>query len=391
MPNQDPTQNQSTNQNQPLDKNQGQFSDQNSQTNTPLIGGDNTIPANNDLPPVPDFMTQDGGSNKTSPDNQDDNNDKQDSKSSTNSYDLPPTITSPKKKFGGGRVIATILGILLLVGGLGAGVYITQQQQLFQQKAVDTTTTCSEVPSFDNTKVRVLEKTSSITTKEIDMSDSKMTGSPKFLSTAANEDYYITRSDENGNYSATGKYITISMKRSTTYADDRSGLNLDAVILIDKTTGKEYPATQVIKKVRGTSLTSGYNDTAENALGPADGATTHMGDPTSSITLGFACSTTTSAPSCSAIKIYDTSWNLLSSSDLKNLSAGTVVRFAVSGAPSSGNTITKAKFTVNGTEMSEISQVKSGTTEFYDEYTIPDDTTEFNIDAKLYDSVYGWF
>lgn len=390
MPNQNSTQNQSTNQNQPLDKNQGQFSDQNSQTSTSSIGIDNTIPANNDLPPIPDFMTQNQSLENTTPNDQyGDKKNEQDSKSSANSYDLPPTIASPKKKFGGGRVVATILGILLLIGGLGAGVYITQQQQIFQQKAAGTTP-CYDVPSFDNTKVRVVEKTSIMITKEIDMSDPKMTGSSKFLSTKANENYFITRSDENGNYSATGKYITISMKRTTTYTDGRSGLNIDAVILIDKTTGKEYPATQVIKKVRGNSLTSGYNDTAENALGPADGAITHMGDPSSSITLGFACPTTASAPSCSGIKIYDTSWNLLSSSGLKSLSSGTVVRLAVSGNSSSG-VITKAKFTVNGNERSEVTQVKSGTTEFYDEYTIPNDTTEFNIDAKLYHSEYGWF
>lgn len=53
----------------------------------------------------------------------------------------PPTpafsdiTTPPKKKFGGGKIIATILGILVLVGGLGAGTYLIGQKQLFQQKA----------------------------------------------------------------------------------------------------------------------------------------------------------------------------------------------------------------------------------------------------------------
>jgi hypothetical protein len=48
-------------------------------------------------------------------------------------------VASPKKKFGGKRIIATILGIFLLVGGVGAGIVLTQQQQLFQQKAEGTT------------------------------------------------------------------------------------------------------------------------------------------------------------------------------------------------------------------------------------------------------------
>jgi hypothetical protein len=56
--------------------------------------------------------------------------------SSAGPSDTPSVIsTNAKKKFGGGRVIATILGILLLVGGVGAGAFLTQQKQLFQQKA----------------------------------------------------------------------------------------------------------------------------------------------------------------------------------------------------------------------------------------------------------------
>jgi hypothetical protein len=43
--------------------------------------------------------------------------------------------SSPKKKFGGGKIIATILGVLLLVGGVGAGIYLTQQRQIFEEKA----------------------------------------------------------------------------------------------------------------------------------------------------------------------------------------------------------------------------------------------------------------
>jgi hypothetical protein len=51
----------------------------------------------------------------------------------------PPDISSinpkPKKKFGGGKIIATILGLVVLVGGIGAGIILTQQKQLLEQKA----------------------------------------------------------------------------------------------------------------------------------------------------------------------------------------------------------------------------------------------------------------
>ena len=50
-------------------------------------------------------------------------------------FDIPTIVSPPAKKGVSGRVIATILGILVLVGGLGAGIILVQQQQLFRQKA----------------------------------------------------------------------------------------------------------------------------------------------------------------------------------------------------------------------------------------------------------------
>lgn len=56
-----------------------------------------------------------------------------------NTLDTQPDISSinpkPKKRFGKGKIIATILGIVVLVGGVGAGVLMTQQQQIFQPQA----------------------------------------------------------------------------------------------------------------------------------------------------------------------------------------------------------------------------------------------------------------
>ena len=51
-----------------------------------------------------------------------------------NTFDINP---SPVKKFGSGKIVATILGILLLVGGLGTGVYLTQQDQNIGEKAAN--------------------------------------------------------------------------------------------------------------------------------------------------------------------------------------------------------------------------------------------------------------
>jgi hypothetical protein len=46
---------------------------------------------------------------------------------------MPPVITTQKKKFAGGKVIA--LGLFLLVGGLGAGIMLVGQNQNIQEQA----------------------------------------------------------------------------------------------------------------------------------------------------------------------------------------------------------------------------------------------------------------
>lgn len=55
----------------------------------------------------------------------------------------PPEM--PKKKFGKGKIIATILGILVLVGGVGTGLFLVGQKQIFQPKAGPYTSYCNNL------------------------------------------------------------------------------------------------------------------------------------------------------------------------------------------------------------------------------------------------------
>ncbi len=49
---------------------------------------------------------------------------------------MPAVVTTTQnKKYAGGKIIATILGLFLLVGGVGAGVYLTGQNQDFRERA----------------------------------------------------------------------------------------------------------------------------------------------------------------------------------------------------------------------------------------------------------------
>ncbi len=51
--------------------------------------------------------------------------------------DIPPVVTPPPKlpKLGGKKFIGAVLGLLLLVGGIGAGVLLVQQQQDIRERA----------------------------------------------------------------------------------------------------------------------------------------------------------------------------------------------------------------------------------------------------------------
>jgi hypothetical protein len=102
--------------------------------------------------------------------------------------------------------------------------------------------------------------------------------------------------------------------------------------------------------------------------------------------------TPTIAPTaiCYNIKAYDTNWTQLTNTQLAQLKPGNVVRFTVQGQASTGN-FTKARFTINGTTRPEVTAKKSGTNEFYDEYTIPSNgTTNFTIGGEVYHESLGW-
>jgi hypothetical protein len=74
---------------------------------------------------------------------------------------------------------------------------------------------------------------------------------------------------------------------------------------------------------------------------------------------------------------------------MNNLKAGSRVRFTVSGNTNSGS-IDKAKFTINNSDV-ETANKKPSTNEFFVEYQIPANTTQFNVTAKVYHSQLGWF
>ena len=96
----------------------------------------------NDSPPEPNQVVSPTLDNSTA-------NAGQDTAPLTADYFAPTTPTTPAKKFGGGKLVATFLGILLLVGGIATGVILVQNPQLLEEKAFirpgDRLTACGSI------------------------------------------------------------------------------------------------------------------------------------------------------------------------------------------------------------------------------------------------------
>lgn len=102
---------------------------------------------------------------------------------------------------------------------------------------------------------------------------------------------------------------------------------------------------------------------------------------------------TTQAPitaQCIAIKIYDQNWDSLTPAEFSALTPGSVVRFAA-GGQTTGGFFEAARFSINGVRRAEVTNKVPGREEFFDEYVIPEGTTNFNIKVELKHSSLGWF
>jgi len=93
---------------------------------------------------------------------------------------------------------------------------------------------------------------------------------------------------------------------------------------------------------------------------------------------------------CESIKTYDTNWNELTLSQLHSLKTGNTARFTVQGTCTNGS-IQKARFVINGVIQPETTSKRSGTDEFYYDYTLPEGVYDFRVQGQLYHSEYGWF
>lgn len=399
-----------------------------------------SMPAHSDLPPLPDFMTSGSTPPSTATTPPTTTNDKPaDSSSGPGAPpDLPPMIATPKKKYGSGKIIATILGIFLLVGGLGAGLLLTQQQQIFKQKAATNPPSCASGYSVcQNGGTEACQGGGYVVENYCEDSNgnfkycvadaSHCTGGVKTGGGGAfncqdygkNSNGYITSLVKNANGTVTVKWILEYGVQSndwkliwgTNYnqivgntgnhntcngnplngcAYVNGGLQAFTTPVLDSNTKYYFKLMAQDPGKNGKNGGPG-EDPAWCGNGSIISPPTPTPVPTPTITPG---PTPTPVPgataNCSNIKVYSSSWALIAPADLSNLVSGTVVNFCAAATSSSG-TIDKAKFTINGVVQAETTTIRPGSTDFCQSYTIPDGISTFNVSAQVHHSTLGWF
>ncbi len=351
---------------------------------------------------------------------------------------MAPVITTQKKKFAGGKVIATILGLLVLIGGAGAGTYLVQRNQDIRERAACLSdAACSA---------------------QVDQNDIDYDGVDNYTNYS---DYDFPEPEEDYNYDDDIVNYTVVIPPTINYdrnscgpssevcgGDERcsSGTSCvpyctgtealngycpppdwggDGCMLVGDTTGVgECSGDELCHIQRGQTGTYGVcvNRTAFITACTGDGrqVSENSAHP-SAVTCceagyvanpnGAGCvqgNTTTNNPpggnppqdnppttpptitaSCQNVKAYSSTWTLLTNTQLSQLNAGDSVNFCVTGV-ATGGSFDKAKFTINGMVQAETTTVRPSSTDFCQSYVIPAGITTFNVSAQINHVTLGW-
>jgi hypothetical protein len=305
---------------------------------------------------------------------------------------------SSKKKFGSGKIIATILGLLLLAGGVSAGTYLVGQRQLFQQKANELITEESPIPASCNTEIQCERGSSTCSVGDLGSSDCYV-------------NHYACDAILPGGCGGTP--VTGGFKVRTASFDRTCGTEqIDLYCKTCKLVNPVGSCTANCQKFISTmhpypcnTPNPTNNPTATPTRTPTSTPTptatptrtptatpTRTPTPTPTCTSSPRCGATATpaAPYCAAIKTYSSEWQFLSTNDLPKLRANDSVFFCVSGTAASG-TFDMAAFIINGLKLPNTTLTRPGTTDFCQKYTIPNNIVTFAVSAQIHHSTLGWF
>ena len=292
------------------------------------------------------------------------------------------TTSTPKKKFAGGKVIATILGLFLLVGGIGAGVFLVGQNQDIREKAGRLQPQCATNPDCGpGEKCKsgkcVQEQQQPQCTTNPDCGPGEKCVNNKCVSLSAQ---CVTNPDCNS-----GEICNNSKCIPAGNCQDNTG-NCYVKTKIGVGEGDK----QVCDGPHWTTCAEGYVCSNEDCV-PSGTKTQNSStsNPSNNETTTTTTTTTTPTAQCQNIKAYSPTWALLTNAQLSTLTVGSQVNFCVTGSASDG-TFDKARLTINGILQTETNTIRPGSTDFCQLYTIPAGTINFNVTAQIHHLTLGW-
>lgn len=312
------------------------------------------------------------------------------------------------------RIVATILGIALLVAAVGAGVFLVGQQQVIRIGAWDCRNYVFDVGSDGLVTVQ------NGSTRDEPAQQAKVFINGNLVATLdvpaldAGDAATLSTVDVGDICSFSWEVI------GTKDCSDKGGHDRDPSLTLDQsfftwtgppqlsnatTTFCDGSSTgKVNYSEPGSSTTVTFDKTIQSVDGKGGAcdksasqtctAPTPTEGPTPTPTQPLTPTPTPTPPpigaACLDVKAYDTNWNLLTGFDLSDLEPGDIVRFAVAGTTTSGG-FDKARFTINGTLRPEVTAQKPASDEFYDEYTVPEGVANFTVSAEIHHTSLGWF
>ncbi len=359
--------------------------------------------------------------------------------------DFPPMTSSPKKKFGGGKIIATILGLFVLIGGVGAGILLTQQNQQFNQNASDVgcpthhskdscNGACSQVDGSGNSYECGWDSGDSSCGKTNKLCGGGGGGggqseivSCSLLNPPEVVQCGVTPSGCGGFCIRVGTTGTCNQM-----LEQECGTLNRGTCAPDGTANAAYTSN-------GSCITSHYGGTIYKYKCPGEfnlgggcqkgeehknGGTYCFDDKfcgTEQIDSPDAascfiskedrngCNTSTTPPGPTStptptptvpgitarcvppVKAYNPAWTFLDPAQLPALKAGDVINFCVTGS-ATGGSFDMARFTINGVLQPNTTTKGQGAAAAYfcQNYTIPATTTTFNITAQIHHVTLGW-
>jgi hypothetical protein len=373
--------------------------------NSPLIP---TVPIAADLPPLPPEFQKASSETQNKPDQA-----TQGSAAPVNT--TPPSFSpivsgSPKKKFGGGRIIATILGILLLVGGVGAGILLTRQNQDVREKAYTQVwggevicdlvkLTAVEDPSCPEQSCEVRGEDDIVCKYKNDLAPpgnyysttftlSNLTDQPRTVEFTKYAYYCPTYKygDDNGiclqNEQKEDGSITLQPGESKNYKSEITGL-----LAAGKSCGT-YQTDFSVKSIDGKSDCRSN----EHGLALGFGMCKTGRNCQSEWTPQPSPTLTPDTAQCLNVKAYNSTWAPLTTTQLSTSAPNTVVNFCVAGS-TTGGSFDKAQFQINTNVLSETTTTNPNvTSEFCQEYTIKATDKNVSVKAKVHHvNLDQWF